>query len=545
MKEQTTTRLQLAMYHTYRDLALSSDIPETQRSVCMLTRLKDKSKLRLWREYLMLHGRNLTLLRYPQFTRLVQVGLPNQLRGEIWELSSGSIHMRLANAGVYEELVTKHHGMSSVSTEEIEKDLNRSLPEYAAYQSPDGIATLRRVLVAYSWKNRELGYCQAMNIVVAALLIYLSEEQCFWLLDMLCDRLLPGYYTQSMSGTLLDQKVFEDLVRQTMPMLHDHFVKHGMQISVVTLPWLLSLYINSMPMVFAFRIVDCFMAFGSRILFQVGLAILKINGEELLTVTDDGAFMSVFKSFFRSLGDSAYPASQDPRRRQITRFQQLLVIAFREFGVITNETINAERRRFRDQIVEEIESFARRSALRNLQHPGRFSKAQLGLIYDHIVESIYRARNAPPSVAAGEHVEISPDYKEMRIDLRTFRLFIGEIATWARDEYVVSNGLQERIERRVPENGVVPMLFSYWDREKRGTLSLQDIVTGLDEIMFLDGDVARTTEWFFRLHAHGGEKLTKSQVLTLSESLLFSAFAFANLCTETNLATNISALFPA
>jgi len=24
---------------------------------------------------------------------------------------------------------------------------------------------------------------------------YMSEEQCFWMLDMLCDRLLPGYYT--------------------------------------------------------------------------------------------------------------------------------------------------------------------------------------------------------------------------------------------------------------------------------------------------------------------------------------------------------------
>ena len=40
-------------------------------------KLKDKSKMRLWKEYLATHGRNITLLRYPQFTRLVQVGLPN------------------------------------------------------------------------------------------------------------------------------------------------------------------------------------------------------------------------------------------------------------------------------------------------------------------------------------------------------------------------------------------------------------------------------------------------------------------------------------
>ena len=36
--------------------------------------------------------------------------------------------------------------------------------------------TLRRVLTAYSWKNPELGYCQAMNIVVAAILILLSHQ---------------------------------------------------------------------------------------------------------------------------------------------------------------------------------------------------------------------------------------------------------------------------------------------------------------------------------------------------------------------------------
>lgn len=340
-------------------------------------KLKDKIKMRLWKEYLRLHGRNVTLLRYPQFTRLVQVGLPNMLRGEIWEVSSGSILQRLAHPGIYASLLAEHEGQTNLSTDEIEKDLNRSLPEYAAYQSPEGIATLRRVLVAYSWKNRELGYCQAMNIVVAALLIYMSEEQCFWLLDALCDRLLPGYYTQSMSGTLLDQKVLEDLVRQTMPMLHDHFMQHDMQLSVVTLPWLLSLYINSMPMVFAFRIMDCFMAFGARVLFQVALAILKLNGEAILQITDDGTLIGLFRNYFRTLGDSAYPDSPDARRQQITRFQQLLVVAFREFSVVTTDTIESERKRFRQQIVEEIEAFARRCAIRNLRDHGRFNKAQL------------------------------------------------------------------------------------------------------------------------------------------------------------------------
>lgn len=359
-----------------------------------------------------------------------------------------------------------------------------------------------------------------------------------------------------MSGTLLDQKVFEELVRSTMPMLHEHFVRNDMQLSVVTLPWLLSLYINSMPMVFAFRIIDCFMAFGSRVLFQVGLAILKLNGEELLRVSDDGTLISVLKSYFRTLGDSAYPESTDARRKQVTRFQQLLVVAFREFSVVSNDTIASERKRFRHQIVEEIEQFARRCAIRNLKSTGRFSREQLGLIYDQVVEAIYRARHAPASstdapekivdkLPAPAAPDASQDLKEMRIDLKTFRLFLGEIATWARDQYIVSNGLQERIERRVPETDLAAHLFRFWDREKCGSLSLQEIVTGLDEIMCLDGDVGAVTEWFFRLHADNKDMLSKSEVLALSESLLFSASLCASpsniQCTGTNRATSTSA----
>jgi hypothetical protein len=92
------------------------------------------------------------------------------------------MYLRWANRGLYQSLLEQNKGAESPALEEIEKDLNRynpkcirvysrSLPEYPAYQTEEGIDTLRRVLGTYSWKNPELGYCQAMNIVVAALLM--------------------------------------------------------------------------------------------------------------------------------------------------------------------------------------------------------------------------------------------------------------------------------------------------------------------------------------------------------------------------------------
>lgn len=81
------------------------------------------------------------------------------------------MYLRFTNPGLYEQILEENKGRTSTSTEEIEKDLHRSLPEYSAYQSEDGIGALRRVLQAYSFKNPETGYCQAMNILAAAILM--------------------------------------------------------------------------------------------------------------------------------------------------------------------------------------------------------------------------------------------------------------------------------------------------------------------------------------------------------------------------------------
>jgi hypothetical protein len=177
------------------------------------------------------------------------------------------------------------------------------------------------------------------------------------------------------------------------------------------------------------------------------LAILKINGEKLLQIQDDGGFLNLMRDYFASLGDSAHPDSPDPRARAITNFQELLLVSFREFSVISDETILSERKRYRSEIIHSIESFAKRSAVRNLRTFGRFPKEQVGFVYDALYKAMCLV--PPPPAAAPPPtlfttVDSGNEKPETRIGLKTFRHFLSEIATWARDEKIVTNGFQVR-----------------------------------------------------------------------------------------------------
>lgn len=458
--------------------------------------LRDRLKMKLWFDLFRCDGRNLALVKTAMFYKLVRVGLPNRLRGEIWELCCGSMFLRVDNQAVYAYLLKENAAKSSLAIDEIAKDLYRSLPEYAAYQDAEGIDRLRRVLVAYSWKNPEIGYCQAMNIVAAALLIYMSEEQAFWCLSTICERIVPGYYSKTMYGTLLDQRVFESLVEQTMPMLWAHILKCDIQLSVISLPWFLCLYLTSMPLVFAFRILDVFFLQGPKTLFQVALAILKINGDELLQAEDDGLFFSIIKEYFSSLDQPAHPSAANPKYAQVTKFQELLVTAFKEFSVINDDAILKHRNKHRNTIFHNISSFVKRTELRSLPKTPNFSTDDISLIYDRF----YSIVQSQITVGGGSS----------SMDFDAFKIFMTQVCDFIDEEPSPDNSAkQDKFLKR---------LFIKWDNSNCGEILLVDLVVGMHKLM--DPDLLTSISNFFDLYSLD-DRVDREGILTISEDLLY------------------------
>ncbi len=112
-----------------------------------------------------------------------------------------------------------------------------------------------------------------MNIITSVLLLYTSEEEAFWLLCAICERLLPDYYSKKVVGALIDQGVLEDLLAQHLPRVHAHLQALGV-LSMISLPWFITCYLSAMPFQSAVHILDCFFYDGPRVLLQVGCFVI-------------------------------------------------------------------------------------------------------------------------------------------------------------------------------------------------------------------------------------------------------------------------------
>jgi len=118
--------------------------------------------------------------------------------------------MALRIPGYYDDLVSQNGEEDDpIVISQIEMDINRTLTDNIFFRKGPGVQKLKEVLVAYSRRNKDVGYCQGMNLITANLLLIMSSaEDAFWVLASIVENILPqGYYDHSLISSRADQQV--------------------------------------------------------------------------------------------------------------------------------------------------------------------------------------------------------------------------------------------------------------------------------------------------------------------------------------------------
>ncbi|KAF4984531.1 hypothetical protein FZEAL_307 [Fusarium zealandicum] len=223
--------------------------------------------------------------KWNEFKVLVLGGIPVAHRAKVWSECSGAAALRVP--GYYEDLVGQSgEDDDAVVVGQIKMDINRTLTDNIFFRKGPGVKKLNEVLVAYARRNRDVGYCQGMNLITANLLLIMpSAEDAFWILTSIIENILPhGYYDHSLLASRADQQVLRHYVSAVLPKLSAHLDSLFIELEALTFQWFLSVFTDCLSAEALFRVWDVVLCTndGSTFLFQVALALLKLNEGNLL-----------------------------------------------------------------------------------------------------------------------------------------------------------------------------------------------------------------------------------------------------------------------
>uniref|UniRef100_A0A1I7VLE1 TBC domain-containing protein n=2 Tax=Loa loa TaxID=7209 RepID=A0A1I7VLE1_LOALO len=281
-----------------------------------------------------------------ELKNLVRMGIPRTYRPRVWKslvnYVVGDEKADLGN-GYYETLLRKVNTVSIHTVEndsalkQIDLDLTRTLPTNRFFDEPtsEKIVVLRRVLCAYRFHNKSVGYCQGLNRLAAIALLFLEESDAFWFLVACVEHLQPAaYYTSTLLCAIADQKVLRDLVGEKLPKLSSHLRKFEVDLSAFTLSWFLTCFVDVFPHTIYLNLFDVFLYEGNKVLFRFALGVLKLAETSVLECKSVGAVH----------------ASLSRVAQHVPNFKTLAQVAFNDLNPFPQKGIEMKRQFYLSQL---------------------------------------------------------------------------------------------------------------------------------------------------------------------------------------------------
>ncbi len=343
--------------------------------------------------------------------------VPQNMRMQVYLEVSGANRKRSKEAPSYFRRLCQRQA-TETDTMQIEVDLPRTFAGNKSFINTEtGLNKLRVVLQAFSCRNRAIGYCQAMNYLVARLLMLGGdEEDAFWILCAICEDMFPGYWVPSMTGVQADLRVLEDLIHARLSRIALKIKRLEIPITGILSQYLLTLFLLT-PSDVSFRLLDCILLEGGNALLVIAFAYFKIFETCLIEDAHDfDDFCTLLKKKVETYHDAP----------------EILAVAYRELGIVGRETLSVARYNFRREfnLNAVFESRMRSRLKTKLGMPDADFEAAF-LVFREAME---RKKNTSHSKVKGEETnrELSVDY--WGLDLQNFReVFLILMPIWEND----------------------------------------------------------------------------------------------------------------
>jgi hypothetical protein len=218
------------------------------------------------------------------FERRVMKGIPDSMRSRAWLLildKAWETHPKRPSVNHF--FKTGVPPCDAV----IHADIPRTMPHVEMFSLLSVRESLYRVLRAYSNADAELGYYQGMAFPAAMLLSYMPEPHAFWAFYHLMNgqgHTLRTYYVHDFVNLKQLNKVWDLMIQVRYKAIHKNLHTLDIDPMVYTPSWFLTGFLNiGFPPVFRLRAFDRVVAFGTRALLSLGLAVVSLLKKELAT----------------------------------------------------------------------------------------------------------------------------------------------------------------------------------------------------------------------------------------------------------------------
>ncbi|XP_049848886.1 uncharacterized protein LOC126316906 [Schistocerca gregaria] len=232
-------------------------------------------------------------------------GVPNSLRPGVWRVISGAGATHERHTTRYQKLLARESGRSDKI--QIDLDVARTYRNHFLFHERFGLGqiSLYNILRCYSIYDPAVGYCQGMSDITGLILMYMEEEEAFWLLATIMQderfRLTERFQT-SFRGLKKAFYVHDRLVETMLPKLYkslSNCVTQPIQAIHYTIKWYLKCYLDMPSFELTLRIWDVLLYEGIDILYSFSLYLLKYHESTILKTTPD-EYMTSLSTFAHS-----------------------------------------------------------------------------------------------------------------------------------------------------------------------------------------------------------------------------------------------------